>query len=93
MSNPYNAYNQDVTVGYNGQRSSLNVTVSPLEVQRKLAAEKKRMREYIAGHQEYRRVKKGVTNKTQMLPVEERVSKNGSITLVKPITTTTRTEH
>lgn len=83
----------DATVPYAGGRRSINCTVNAKELQEGIAKQKAEFRKRIQEHEEYKRVKKGKRVTEKMLPSEEKYSKNGSITIVRPITKTTREEH
>lgn len=93
MSKNYGERSENISCNYGGTARIQNATVNPRELQDGLREQKKQVAKRVAEHQEYKRVPKGKTSKTQMLPAEERYGRNGSITLVKPVTTTTRENH
>ena len=89
----YGEGTKNVSLNYGGVSRTVNATVNAPELQAGIRKQKAEVAKRVAEHQEYRRVKRGKSSKTAMLPPEEKVSKNGSISLVRPVTTTTRLEH
>lgn len=83
----------NASLNYGGVSRTINATVNAPELQAGIRKQKAEVAKRVAEHQEYRRVKRGKSSKDVMLPPEERVGKNGSISIIRPVTTTTRLEH